>query len=177
MSAHNLSLELVLSFKNNLKAKRELIQKIINQEYGENIHLTVIFQKSIDKELLELSATSSSFKVIEVGTKLEDTYNLIINQTAADYIYFCSESVTDLRTDMAKLLLEYAEYFSSDIICFGVKATAQNLRFTFAESVSNSEYAAKAIFKSAARNNLLAPLCNKIFRVAFLKNNNLKLNT
>ena len=177
MSAHNLSLELVLTFNNSSKAKRELIQKIINQEYGENIHLTVIFQKSMDKELLELSATSSNFKVLEVGTNLEDTCNAIISQTAADYIYFCSESITDLRTDMAKLLLEYAEYFSSDIICFGVKATAQNLRFTFAESVSNSEYAAKAIFKSAARNNLLAPLCNKIFKVAFLKSNNLKLNT
>lgn len=177
MSAHNLSLELVLTFKNNLKAKRELIQKIIKQEYGENIHLTVIFQKSMDKELLGLSTTSSNFKVLEVGAQLEETYNAIINQTAADYIYFCNNSITDLRTDMAKLLLEYAKYFSSDIICFGVKATAQNLRFAFAESVSNSEYAAKAMFKNAARNNLLAPLCNKIFKVAFLKNNNLKLNT
>lgn len=177
MSAHNLNLELVLTFKNNLKAKRELIQKIINQEYGENIHLTVIFQKSIDKELLKLSATFSNFKVIEQNAKLEDTYNEIISQTTADYIYFCSESVADLRTDIAKLLLEYAKYFSSDIICFGVKTTVQNLRFTFAESVSNSEYAAKAIFKSAARNNLLAPLCNKIFKIAFLESNNLKLNT
>lgn len=177
MSAHNLNLELVLTFKNNLKAKRELIQKIINQEYGENIHLTVIFQKSIDKELLKLSATFSNFKVIEQNAKLEDTYNEIISQTTADYIYFCSESVADLRTDIAKLLLEYAKYFSSDIICFGVKTTVQNLRFTFAESVSNSEYAAKAIFKSAARNNLLVPLCNKIFKIAFLESNNLKLNT
>ncbi len=177
MSAHNLNLELVLTFKNNLKAKRELIQKIINQEYGENIYLTVIFQKSIDKELLKLSATFSNFKVIEQNAKREDTYNAIISQTTADYIYFCSESVADLKTDMAKLLLEYAKYFSSDIICFGVKTTVQSLRFTFAESVSNSEYAAKAIFKSAARNNLLAPLCNKIFKIAFLKNNNLKLNT
>lgn len=177
MSAHNLSLELVLTFNNSSKAKRELIQKIISQEYGENIHLTVIFQKSINKELLELSAPSSNFKVIEVSAKLEEAYNSIISQTTADYIYFCSESITDLKPDIAKLSLEYAKYFSSDIICFGVKATAQNLRFTFAESASNSQYATKAIFKSAARNNLLAPLCNKTFKVRFLKNNNLKLNT
>lgn len=177
MNAHNLSLELVLTFNNNSKAKRELIQKIISQEYGENIYLTVIFQKSINKELLELSATSPNLKVIEVGAKLEEAYNSIISQTTADYIYFCSEPITDLKPDTAKLLLEYAKYFSSDIICFGVKATAQNLRFTFAESVSNSQYATKAIFKSAARNNLLAPLCNKTFKVGFLKNNNLKLNT
>ena len=37
MSAHNLSLELVLTFNNSSKAKRELIQKIISQEYGENM--------------------------------------------------------------------------------------------------------------------------------------------
>ena len=128
MSAHNLSLELVLTFNNSSKAKRELIQKIISQEYGENMHLTVIFQKSINKELLELSAPSPNFKVIEVGAKLEEVYNSIISQTTADYIYFCSEPITDLKPDMAKLLLEYAKYFSSDIICFGVKATAQNLR-------------------------------------------------
>ena len=48
MSAHNSSLELVLTFNNSSKAKRELIQKIISQEYGENIHLTVLFQKSIN---------------------------------------------------------------------------------------------------------------------------------
>ena len=177
MSAHNLSLELVLTFNNSSKAKRELIQKIISQEYGENIHLTVLFQKSINKELLELAAPSPNFKVIEVGAKLEEVYNSIISQTTADYIYFCSEPITDLKPDMAKLLLEYAKYFSSDIICFGVKATAQNLRFTFAESVSNNQYATKAIFKSAARNNLLASFCNKTFKVGFLKNNNLKLNT
>ena len=81
MSAHNLSLELVLTFNNSSKAKRELIQKIISQEYGENIHLTVLFQKSINKELLELAAPSPNFKVIEVGAKLEEVYNSIISQT------------------------------------------------------------------------------------------------